>query len=120
MNGEICVVTGATNGIGRATAIGLARSGAKVVIVARNQSKAAEVVAEVSKIPGVYTPEIVLADLTEMKQVCRVCDEIGTRFGHIDVLINNAAAMFDTYHESSKGIEAAYCGRCLASKAALG
>lgn len=108
MNSEICVVTGATNGIGRATAIGLARAGAKVVIVARNQSKAAEVVAEISKIPGVYTPEIVLADLTEMKQVCRACDEIGTRFGHIDVLINNAAAMFDTYHESSEGIEAAY------------
>src|SRR2546422_9160520 len=75
MNVAICVVTGATNGIGRATAIGLAKLGAKVVIVARNQSKAAEVVAEISKIPGAPKPEIVLADLTEMKQVYRACDE---------------------------------------------
>ena len=114
MNGEICVVTGATNGIGRATAIGLAKLGAKVVIVARNQSKAAEVVAEISKIPGAPKPEIVLADLTEMRQVCRACDEIRTRFDHVDVLINNAAAMFDTYHESSEGIEDAYAVNHLA------
>ena len=114
MNGEMCVVTGATNGIGRATAIGLAKLGAKVVIVARNQSKAAEVVAEISKIPGAPKPEIVLADLTEMKQVCRACDEIRTRFDHVDVLINNAAGMFDTYHESSEGIEDAYAVNHLA------
>jgi NAD(P)-dependent dehydrogenase (short-subunit alcohol dehydrogenase family) len=114
MHGEMCVVTGATNGIGRATAIGLAKVGAQVVIVARNQSKAAEVVAEISQIPGAPTPEIVLADLTEMKQVCRACDEIRTRFDHVDVLINNAAGLFDTYHESSEGIEDAYAVNHLA------
>jgi len=114
MHGEICVVTGATNGIGRATAIGLAKLGAQVVLVARNQSKAAEVVAEISQIPGAPTPAIVLADLTEMKQVCRACDEIRTRFDHVDVLINNAAGMFDTYHESSEGIEDAYAVNHLA------
>ena len=114
MHGEICVVTGATNGIGRATAIGLAKLGAQVVLVARNQSKAAEVVAEISQIPGAPTPAIVLADLTEMKQVCRACYEIRTRFDHVDVLINNAAGMFDTYHESSEGIEDAYAVNHLA------
>ena len=114
MHGEMCVVTGATSGIGRATAIGLAKLGAQVVLVARNQSKAAEVVAEISQIPGVPTPEIVLADLTEMKQVCRACDEIRTRFDHVDVLINNAAGLFDTYHESSEGIEDAYAVNHLA------
>ena len=114
MHGEMCVVTGATNGIGRATAIGLAKLGAQVVIVARNHSKAAEVVAEISQIPGALTPEIVLADLTEMQQVCRACDEIRTRFDHVDVLINNAAGLFDTYHESSEGIEDAYAVNHLA------
>ena len=114
MHGEICVVTGATNGIGRATAIGLAKLGAKVVIVARNQSKAAEVVAKILQIPGAPTPAIVLADLTEMKQVCRACDEIRTRFDHVDILINNAAGLFDTYHESSEGIEDAYAVNHLA------
>ena len=114
MDGKICVVTGATNGIGRATAIGLARLGAKVVIVARNPSKAAAVAAEISKIPGAHEPEIVLADLTEMHQVRRAGAEIRTRFDHVDVLINNAAAMFDTYHASSEGIEDAYAVNHLA------
>jgi short-subunit dehydrogenase len=96
MNGEICVVTGATSGIGRATAIGLAKKGARVVLVARNQAKATQLVDEISKIPGVITPEVVLADLSEMKQVCRASDEIRNRFDHVDVLINNAGGMFDT------------------------
>ena len=114
MNGEICVVTGATSGIGRATAIGLAGLGAKVVIVARNESKAAEVVAAISEIPGAVKPEVVLADLTEMTEVRRAGDEIRTRFDHVDVLINNAAGMFDTYHQSSEGIEDAYAVNHLA------
>lgn len=77
MRGEICVVTGATSGIGRATAIGLAKSGARVVIVARNASKAAEVVAEIASLPGATKAEVVLADLTEMREVGRAADEIG-------------------------------------------
>jgi NAD(P)-dependent dehydrogenase (short-subunit alcohol dehydrogenase family) len=81
MNGEICVVTGATSGIGRATAIGLAKKGARVVLVARNQAKATQLVDEISKIRGVIKPEIVLADLSEMKQVCRASDEIRNRAG---------------------------------------
>ena len=96
MNGEICVVTGATSGIGRATANGLAKKGARVVLVARNQAKATQLVDEISKIPGVITPEVVLADLSEMKQVCRASDEIRNRFDHVDILINNAGGMFDT------------------------
>ena len=114
MNGEICVVTGATSGIGRATAIGLARSGARVVIVARNASKAAEVVAEISGIPGAARAEVVLADLTEMSEVSGSADEIQRRFDRVDVLVNNAGGMFDTYHESSEGIEDAYAVNHLA------
>ena len=114
MQGEICVVTGATSGIGRATAIGLAKSGARVVIVARNASKAAEVVAEIASLPAAAKAEVVLADLTEMSEVGQAADEIGRRFDRVDVLVNNAAGMFDTYHESSDGIEDAYAVNHLA------
>lgn len=114
MNGEICVVTGATSGIGRATAIGLARLGAKVVIVARNRAKAGSVVAEIAGIAGAIAAETVIADLTEMKAVRRAGDEIRTRFDRVDVLINNAGAMFDTFHSSSEGIEDAYAVNHLA------
>jgi NAD(P)-dependent dehydrogenase (short-subunit alcohol dehydrogenase family) len=115
MNGEISVVTGATSGIGRATAIGLARLGAKVVVVARNAAKAAAVVADIAKIPGALEAEIVLADLTEMKEVRRAAEEIGHRFDRVDVLVNNAAGMFDTLRESSEGIEDTYAVNHLAA-----
>jgi retinol dehydrogenase 12 len=108
MSGEICVVTGATSGIGRATAIGLARLGARVVIVARDAPRAAAVVAEIETIPGALGCEVVIADLSEMREVRRAANEISARFDHVDVLVNNAGGMFDTYHASSEGIENAY------------
>jgi retinol dehydrogenase 12 len=85
-----------------------------VVIVARSPAKAAEVVAEIAKHAGALTPEVVLADLTEMSEVAKAAEEIRTRFDHVDVLINNAAGMFDTFHESSEGIEDAYAVNHLA------
>lgn len=114
MNGKICVVTGATSGIGRATAIGLARLGATVVIVARNADKAAALVAAIAAIAGAAKAEIVLADLTAMKDVWRAADEISTRFDRVDVLINNAGGMFDTHHQSRDGIEDTYAVNHLA------
>ena len=108
MNGKICVVTGATSGIGRATAIGLARLGARIVILARNPAKAASVVAEIAAIAGAVKAEIVVADLTEMKQVRRAAEDIAARFERVDVLVCNAGGMFDSFHESSEGIEHAY------------
>jgi NAD(P)-dependent dehydrogenase (short-subunit alcohol dehydrogenase family) len=114
MNGKICVVTGATSGIGRATAIGLAKLGAKVVIVARNPAKAAAVVAEIAATGGTATAETVSADLTEMKQVRRAAGEIGARFDRVDVLVSNAGGMFDTLHQSSEGIEDTYAVNHLA------
>jgi len=114
MFGKVCVVTGATNGIGQATAIGLARRGALVVLVVRNAEKAGKVVAEIAAIPGTSRAEVVLADLTEMHQVRRAADEISSRFDHVDVLVNNAGGMFDTHHQSSDGIEDAYAVNHLA------
>lgn len=114
MNGEICVITGATSGIGKATAIGLAQRGARVVIVARNAGKASAVVAEIARIPDAQSAEVVLANLTEMAEVRRAAEEIERRFDRVDVLVNNAAGMFDTYHESSEGIEHTYAGNHLA------
>jgi NAD(P)-dependent dehydrogenase (short-subunit alcohol dehydrogenase family) len=86
-----------------------------VVIVARNASKATAVVAEIATIPGALPADVVLADLTEMKQVARAADEIGARFDRVDVLVSNAAAMFDSLHESGEGIEHTYAANHLAA-----
>lgn len=114
MNNKICVVTGATSGIGRATAIGLAKLGAKVVIVARNRDKAEAVVAEIAAISGAPTAEVILADLAEMHLVRNAADEIRARFDRVDVLVNNAGAMFDSFHHSRESIEQAYAVNHLA------
>jgi NAD(P)-dependent dehydrogenase (short-subunit alcohol dehydrogenase family) len=114
MKNKICVVTGATSGIGRATAIGLAKLGAKVVIVARNLDKATAVVAEIAAISGAPAAEVVLADLAHMEQVRNAADEIRARFERVDLLVNNAGGMFDTLHRSREGIEQAYAVNHLA------
>lgn len=114
MQGAICVITGATSGIGRETALGVAKLGASVVIVARDPAKAAKVAVEIARIPGATKAEIVFADLTEMKDVRRAAEEIRNRFDRVDVLINNAGAMFDTYHQSEDGIEDTYAVNHLA------
>jgi NAD(P)-dependent dehydrogenase (short-subunit alcohol dehydrogenase family) len=114
MTDKIVVITGATNGIGHATALGLAKKGARIVAVARDQKKAEDLVSEIAKIPGAPKAEIVLADLSEMSQVVKASDQIRTRFDHVDVLINNAAVIYDKYTESKEGLERSYACNSLA------
>ena len=84
------VVTGSTRGLGRGFAIALAQAGANVVVVGRDVDAAAEVEAELNEIgPAALT---VLADVTERPEIERVLAASLERFGHVDVLVNNAGA----------------------------
>ena len=97
--GRRILVTGATGGIGLETARGLARRGAQVVIVGRDPQRTARVAAEVG------AAGTVLADLSELAQVERAAAEYRERFGQLDVLVNNAGALYRTRQESREGIE---------------
>ena len=84
------VITGATSGIGKAAALELARQGARLTIVCRNEEKGAATVAELrDTTPGV-SADVVRCDLADLESVRRAGYELVDRYDAIDVLINNA------------------------------
>ena len=95
LNGQVAIVTGASRGIGRATALALATEGAKVVVnYARSSSAADEVVAEIT---GAGGEAIALqADVSQAEEVDNLIKTTKGKFGSIDVLVNNAGITRDT------------------------
>ena len=91
MSGEVCVVTGATSGIGKATAAALVRRGAQVVLVCRDRGRGAAAAAELAAAGG-PAPRLETADLASMTQVRTLADRLGA-LERIDVLVNNAGLM---------------------------
>jgi NAD(P)-dependent dehydrogenase (short-subunit alcohol dehydrogenase family) len=92
MNGRVCVVTGATHGIGVATARELAARGATVVIHGRDRARAAAVAAELRRATGNHEVHSAQADFAELAQVRRLAADL-VQLPRLDVLINNAALM---------------------------
>jgi len=103
MNDKTVVVTGATSGLGKATALQIAQKGALVINVARNSSKADAFIDNIAEAGG--TAKSVIADLSSMVDTRKAADRIKKVAGRIDVLINNAGAHFPEYKETSEGFE---------------
>jgi len=89
VTGKTCIVTGATSGIGRATAVALAARGSRLGIVARDPGRARETVAAI-RAAGGDEPLVFLGDLASQREIRRVASEILDRCPRIDVLVNNA------------------------------
>lgn len=105
MNGKTCLVTGATNGIGKATALALAQMGATVVIVGRSPAKCSEVVDEIKRISGNDAVEALIADLSIMVEVRHVADQFKAKYHQLHVLINNAGGAYGKRQLTSEGFE---------------
>lgn len=99
MQGKTVLITGATGGIGLETARALAGQGARVVVVGRDPAKTERVAGEVGAAGKL------LGDLSELRQVQRVAGEFRSAFGELDLLINNAGAIYDRREETREGIE---------------
>ena len=104
MNDKVVLITGATNGIGKAAALALAKQGATVVIVGRSAAKTEETAAEIRQQSGV-TVDSFLADLSSMAEVRRLAGEFQQRYSRLDVLVNNAGAFYAKREVSVDGYE---------------
>jgi len=105
MNGKICLVTGATNGIGKATAQALAQMGATVVMVGRDAQKAAQVTEEIRVASNNQHVDWLLADLSSQQDIRRLATEFKSKYSQLHVLLNNAGGTFRTRQLSVDGIE---------------
>jgi len=103
MKDKTVVITGATSGLGKATALQLAQKGAFVVIVGRSNTKASDVINEIKKEGG--KGQFISADLSSMKDTKEAAKSITKIVDRLNVIINNAGAHFPKYRETSEGFE---------------
>ncbi|HEX3656367.1 MAG TPA: 3-oxoacyl-[acyl-carrier-protein] reductase [Pirellulales bacterium] len=94
LSGQVALVTGASRGIGRAIAVALARSGARVACVARSQQKLAETVDEITR--GGGTAAWFECDVSQSASVNQVVEEVIGKWQRLDILVNNAGITRDT------------------------
>ena len=105
MEGKTCLITGGSDGIGYAAARELARMGARVVIVGRNAAKTDEAVQRIIAETGNPAVDRLLADLSSQREVRRLAAEALQRLPRLDVLLNNAGAIFLSNQRSVDGLE---------------
>jgi NAD(P)-dependent dehydrogenase (short-subunit alcohol dehydrogenase family) len=105
MAGRVCVVTGATSGIGRETVLGLARMGATVVAAGRSPERSEALVREVKQRTGSERVEVVLGDLASQTHVRRIAREIEERHPVVHVLVNNAGIIASKREVTEDGVE---------------
>ena len=103
MDGKVCVVTGATSGIGKAAATALARMGAQVVLVGRDRGRAEATAAQVGSV-ATQPPVVDIADLGAMDQVRALAERLAA-LDRIDVLINNAGLVLGERRGTPDGFE---------------
>ncbi len=115
MQGRVCLVTGANRGIGRATAEGLARRGATVIMVCRNRAAGARARQEVIATTGNIQVELLVADLAVQAEVRALAQEVRARYPQLHVLVSNAGVYHQQRVTTADGIEATFAVNHLAS-----
>ena len=105
MGERVCLITGATSGIGKATAMGLANMGASVVMVGRYRGKGEDALAEIKEKSANASMELMLADVSSQQEIRRLADEFKEAYPRLDVLINNAGLFRSKRITTADGLE---------------
>jgi NAD(P)-dependent dehydrogenase (short-subunit alcohol dehydrogenase family) len=105
MKGKVVIITGATSGIGQIAAEALARMGARIVQIARDHDRGQAAMKRLAEVAPEIAHSIYYADLSLLGEMKRVGAEIAAAEPHIDVLINNAGAVFATRQLTQDGLE---------------
>lgn len=108
MDKPICLITGATDGIGRETALELAARGFVVVVAARNAAKAQALVKEIEVTTGHRDADTITADLRSLAEVRQLSEIFHQRYPRLDVLINNAGIFSGVRQLTGDGFETTY------------
>ncbi len=105
MQNRICMVTGATSGMGKATASALAQRGATVILVARNSSKGEMVRNEIRMQSGNPNVEVMIADLSSLQSIQSLAQTFKQNYQQLHVLVNNAGGIFFKRETTVDGME---------------
>jgi NAD(P)-dependent dehydrogenase (short-subunit alcohol dehydrogenase family) len=105
MHGKVVVVTGSNVGIGLETAVGVAERGATTVLACRSQAKAEAAAKVVTQRTWNDDVHVVVLDLADLASVRKAADEILSRWGRLDVLVNNAGGTWTQRQHTAQGIE---------------
>ncbi len=104
MQGKTVLITGANQGIGKASAVALGRLGARLVLVCRNGEKGRAAVADIQR-SGASDVELIIGDMSSQADVRRVAADFKARHDRLDVLLNNAGVLVTTRRTTTDGIE---------------
>jgi NAD(P)-dependent dehydrogenase (short-subunit alcohol dehydrogenase family) len=108
MHDKVCLVTGATDGIGKVTARVLVERGAHVIVVGRKQAKTEKVVAEIKQKTGRDTVDYLLADFASLAETRQLVAQFQARYDRLDVLVNNAGTMLVSRQETADHLETTF------------
>jgi len=105
MEGKTCLVTGASSGIGKATATGLAKIGANLVMVSRDENRGKSALDEIRSQSGNESVDLISADLSSLAAVRKLATDFNSRYSKLDVLINVAGIYASKRVLTKEGLE---------------
>lgn len=105
MPSRICLITGANSGIGRVTALELARKGFDIIMLCRDLEKARPVRQEIKRVSKTGHVDLLWCDMAVQSSVVQAAREVIDRYDHLDLLINNAGLYIEKEQYTAEGIE---------------
>ena len=105
MNGKICLITGANSGIGKATALALAKMNATVIMVCRSKERGERAQKEIIEKTGNQKIDLLYCDLSSLDSIRKFASEFKAKYQKLHVLINNAGVMLSKREISEDGFE---------------
>ncbi|MFN8578324.1 MAG: SDR family oxidoreductase [Candidatus Sericytochromatia bacterium] len=105
LDGKICIVTGANSGVGKVTALELAKMGAEVIMVCRNQKKGEEALDEILIKSKNNKVKLMLCDFSSQKSIRAFVDEFKSKYDKLHILVNNAGLIIPERKLTEDGIE---------------
>jgi len=114
IKGKVCIVTGANSGIGKATALGLAKLEAHVIMLCRDKSRGEDAQTEIISESGNESIDLLLADLSSQQSIRHFVSQFQKKYDKLNILINNAGVNPSKRYETVDGIEKTFAINTLA------